>query len=132
MQTAQRGDVWRLPSGMRWILFCVVLLCACSGASHADHTALIEQICRSPCAGPHARVALFEDGSGTLKRARFDGDLELCSHPPRIYYDASGAETLTIPNRPVTGDEEAARLHAQQEAQTAGLTEAETLRCPGE
>ncbi len=86
-------------------------------------------VCASPCAGPMARVRVFRDAEKKVGRLRFEGDLGTCSHPPHIYFDAAGKETLTVPERPVTGPEDAAALAKQSAAQSEGLTLAETLRC---
>lgn len=95
------------------------------------HSPAIERVCTASCAGPLASVVVFRDAEGRAARIRFDGDLQVCSHPPRIYFDARGVETLTVPNRPVVPDSpEALELQAQQAAQIEGLSEAESLGCP--
>lgn len=92
----------------------------------------VEKVCNHPCAGSLAQIAVFRDAANAVGRLRFDGDLEACSHPPRIYFDADGNETFAIPFEPiVAGSPEAKALADQQDAQTRGLTESETLRCPG-
>ena len=93
--------------------------------------AVLAKICASPCAGEFARIAVFRTAAGKIGALRFDGDLQQCSHPPRVYFDADGGEIVTIPERPVErGSEEAKRFAAQQEAAAAGMTEAESVRCP--
>jgi len=91
---------------------------------------VVSKICAGTCGGPFARIEVFRDAAGAVGRLLFDGDLEACSHPPRIYFDGAGAETLTIPMRPVVaGSPEAVKLAADQAAQTEGLIKAEVLPC---
>ncbi len=105
---------------------------AANGENAAGPTAeVLARVCASPCAGPMARVHVYRDAEKNIGRLRFDGDLGTCSHPPQIYFDAAGAETLTVPERPVTGPEDAAELDAKKAPQYDGVTLAETLRCPG-
>lgn len=92
--------------------------------------AVMQKVCASSCAGPFARVAVFRDEAGAVAKLRFDGDLDRCSHPPRIYFDAEGNETLTVANEPVVaGSPEAEAFAAKQAAELEGLDEAETLSC---
>lgn len=92
--------------------------------------ALMVKLCSTPCAGSHASVRVFRTDRGELARLRLDGDPEVCSHPPRYYFDAAGTVTATIPARPVTpGSPEAEALAAEQRAQVEGLQEAELLSC---
>jgi hypothetical protein len=91
----------------------------------------VAKVCKSECATERSRITVFRAADGTAKRLRFDGDLERCSHPPRLYFDAAGRETLAIPEKPVTaGSAEAERFAAQQREEVDGLVEAETLGCP--
>jgi hypothetical protein len=92
---------------------------------------VVREICKGPCAGRLARLTVFRNADGDIGRIRFDGDLDACSHPPRIYYDAKGTEMLAIPEEPVVaGSAEAKAFADRQAAQIAGLTEAQTLGCP--
>jgi hypothetical protein len=80
--------------------------------------------------GRFASVTVFRDAEGRTARLVLDGDLEVCSHPPRRYFDARGEETLVIAERPIVpGSAEANQLAAAQDREVAGLREAETLRC---
>jgi hypothetical protein len=91
----------------------------------------VAKICAHPCGGNFARITVFRDASGAVGRLMFDGDLEACSHPPRIYFDAQGHESLTIPLEPVVPDSPKAKdLSARQDAQVEGLLEDERLGCP--
>lgn len=84
--------------------------------------AVMQKVCASDCAGPYARVAVFRDSAGGVGRLRFDGDLETCSHPPRIYFDASGEATEHIPMEPIgKGTPEEADLRDRQAKQVEGL-----------
>lgn len=92
---------------------------------------VVREICKAPCAGRFGRLTIFRDADGDVGRIRFDGDLDACSHPPRIYFDAKGTEVLAIPEEPVVaGSAEAKAFADSQAAQIAGLTQAETLGCP--
>ncbi len=91
----------------------------------------VAKVCKSACATERSRITVFRATDGVAKRLRFDGDLERCSHPPRLYFDATGRETLAIPNKPVVpGSAEAERFAAQQSKEVDGLVEAETIGCP--
>jgi hypothetical protein len=93
--------------------------------------AVLQKICTHLCAGPYATIAVFRDAQGVATRLRFDGDLQVCSHPPRVWYDAEGREVYAVGEFPVVaGSEEAKALIAEEEAAQAGTTEAESLRCP--
>ena len=93
--------------------------------------AVVQKMCATQCAGPHARLTVFRRASGEVGVVRLDGDLESCSHPPRRYFDPAGEEILTIPEQPVEpGSEEAKKFAADQEAAVAGMKEAESLYCP--
>jgi hypothetical protein len=94
-----------------------------------DGSPVVAKICEHPCAGELASIAVFRDAQGAVGRYRFDGDLQVCSHPPRIYYDERGRNVLGVAHRPVEKDEAEAIAQRQADA-VAGFTEAETLRCP--
>ena len=87
--------------------------------------ALMQKVCASPCTGGFARVAVFRDSDGQVARLRYDGDIDSCSHPPRIYFDGEGTQTLHVAMRPV----EAGSDEAKQAEQIQGLVESETLSC---
>lgn len=93
---------------------------------------VLTKLCSSAlCNGPMASLRVFRNAEGEVARMRFDGDLEACSHPPRIYFDAEGVETLSIPNEPVEpGSEKATAYQRKQAAEVDGLVEAEALGCP--
>jgi hypothetical protein len=92
--------------------------------------AVMQKVCASPCAGSFAQVQVFRDAEGRVARLRYDGDLGSCSHPPRIYFDAAGEQTLAVAERPVeAGSAEAEDLAAKQAEQVEGLREAELLGC---
>ncbi len=86
-------------------------------------------ICKEPCQGQFARSVVFRDAEGKAQRIRYDGDLQACSHPPRIYFDGEGKTVLAIPMEPVTA-EVAEEIGRKQDAIVEGLTEAETVSCP--
>jgi hypothetical protein len=92
----------------------------------------IRKICKSaPCVGEFARLVVLRDADGNVGKIRFEGDLQSCSHPPWIYYDAAGVEVVTIPEEPVEpGSAREQELSAKQASALQGLTEAEELRCP--
>jgi hypothetical protein len=74
---------------------------------------------------------VLRDADGKVGKIRFEGDLQSCSHPPWIYFDAEGDEVVTIPEEPVEpGSPREQELTAKQESAMQGLTEAEELRCP--
>ena len=90
----------------------------------------MQKVCATSCAGPFSRVQVFRDAGGRAARLRFDGDLQLCSHPPRVYFDAQGTQTLGIPNEPVEAGSAQARAYAEkQAAEVKDLREAEQLGC---
>lgn len=125
------------------VLFSLVAGCS-SSATHgssapadpererAERDDAVVHICASaPCVGSAARIQVWRDASGNVGRYVYDGDASTCSHPPRIYFDAEGAQTLAISFRPiVAGSPEDLALRAQREAETRGLTQAEQTRCP--
>jgi hypothetical protein len=78
-----------------------------------------------------ALLRVFRNAEGEAARIRFDGDREACSHPPRIYFDGAGNQSLAIPNEPVEAGSEAAKeFQRKQAAEVEGLVEAELLTCP--
>lgn len=92
--------------------------------------AAVRRICAAECAGPLASFVVLRDAAGEARRVRFDGDLDRCSHPPRIYFDAEGNELLAIPEEPVEpGSARQKELDAKQAAMLDGLVEAERLGC---
>jgi hypothetical protein len=93
---------------------------------------IVRKICKkAPCAGEFARLVVLRDAAGEVGKIRFEGDLQSCSHPPWIYFDANGVEVLTIPEEPVEpGSARQQELDAKQAGAIQGLTEAEELRCP--
>ncbi len=117
--------------------FCGLLGCAGSGTKEPAEEAkpdydeaVIAKVCAGACVGKFARITVLRDAEGKVARYRFDGDFAVCSHPPRVFFDTKGDEVETIPEQPVTSDEEAKAFAKRQEDATAGATEAETLRCP--
>jgi hypothetical protein len=94
---------------------------------------IVRKICNAaPCVGEFARLVVLRDADGEARKIRFEGDLQSCSHPPWIYFDANGVEVLTIPLEPVEpGSPRQQELDAMQASALQGLTEAEVLRCPG-
>ena len=95
----------------------------------AELAQAFETICKEPCQGKFARSVVFRDAEGKAQRIRYDGDLEVCSHPPRIYFDVHGNTVLGIPMEPVTA-EVAEEIGRKQDAIVEGLTEAESISCP--
>jgi hypothetical protein len=93
---------------------------------------MIARICESaPCSGRFARIQVWRTSSGEVGRYVYDGDIDGCSHPPRVFYDAQGEQSFAVPFEPIVpGSPEAEALRAQQEAQTEGLVEAERASCP--
>lgn len=92
--------------------------------------AVMQKVCASECAGPFARVTVFRDQAGKAAKLRFDGDLDVCSHPPRSYHDAEGRVTLTVAEEPVEpGSPTAESIAAKQAAEIEGLEQSETLSC---
>jgi hypothetical protein len=98
----------------------------------APSDAVVKKICKNaPCVGEFARLVVFRDAEGKVGKIRFEGDLQSCSHPPWIYFDADGVEVVTIPLEPVEpGSARQQELDAKQASALEGLTEAEELRCP--
>lgn len=94
--------------------------------------AAVRKICKTaPCVGQFARLVVLRDADGKVGKIRFEGDLQSCSHPPWIYFDAAGVEVVTIPEEPVEpGSPREQELSAKQASAMQGLTEAEELRCP--
>ena len=91
---------------------------------------VLQRACKAPCAGGLGAITVLRDEAGQVGAIRIDGDLQTCSHPPRVYLDAEGNERLTIPNRPVVpGSAEAEAFAAQQAELSEGLHEAESLSC---
>lgn len=86
-------------------------------------------VCKEPCQGTYARNVVFRDADGRAKRIRHDGDIEACSHPPRVYFDLEGAVVYAVPMEPVTA-EEAEALAKKHAVAVEGLTEAERVTCP--
>lgn len=92
---------------------------------------VIAKVCAAPCAGDFARIEVYRDDEGRVARLIFNGDLEDCSHPPQVYFDAAGEETATIPEEPIEpGSQRATELLAKRDAELEGLNKAETLACP--
>jgi hypothetical protein len=93
---------------------------------------VVKKICETaPCVGQFARLVVLRDADGKVGKIRFEGDLQSCSHPPWIYFDANGVEVVTIPLEPVEpGSARQQELDAKQASALQGLTEAEELSCP--
>jgi hypothetical protein len=93
---------------------------------------VVRKICKAaPCVGQFARLVVLRDADAKVGKIRFEGDLQSCSHPPWIYFDANGVEVVTIPEEPVEpGSPRQQELAAKQASAVHGLTEAEVLRCP--
>ena len=92
---------------------------------------LLTKICAAgTCTGDFARIEIWRDAQGAIGRLIYDGDIDRCSHPPRSYYDRTGAETLTIPFEPVEpGSAKALEYERKQTEQLAGLTKDRELSC---
>jgi|GEM_PF-3247164 len=52
----------------------------------------VPKICGGTCSGKMAWVQSWQDATGQVRVYEYQGDLSVCSHPPRIYYDAQGTE----------------------------------------
>jgi hypothetical protein len=102
-----------------------------SGATAAS-TELVKKICATAtCAGPMARVTVFRDKTGAVRSLELDGDIRRCSHPPTLFFDASGNQVDAIPMKPVVpGSDEAKHFAAIRERHTRGLDGRETCFCP--
>lgn len=101
-------------------------------SSKAHGGDIVAKICASAtCTGDFASVQIWHGDDGAVGRYVYDGDVQACSHPPRIYFDASGKETLHIGMHPVaSGSDEARALSAKREAQVAGLEQSRRVSCP--
>ncbi len=105
-------------------------LAADGGTKQDPSFAVMQKVCASDCSGRFASVTVFRDEAGKAVKLRFDGDHEVCSHPPRIYYDGEGRETLTVAEKPVVpGSPEAESIAAKQAAEVEGLNADEMLSC---
>jgi hypothetical protein len=83
-----------------------------------------------PCMGPFARVDVWRTtADGSVHRLYFHGDLQSCSHPPSVWYDATGARLEAVANEPVT-DANRARYDAIWARHTTGAEKAETRSLP--
>jgi len=74
----------------------------------------IQKICGGTCSGKLAWVQSWQDSGGQVRVYEYQGDLTVCSHPPRIYYDAQGAELGAMPEFPVDLKDPASVAKASQ------------------
>ena len=88
-------------------------------------------VCTGPCAGPFAVIRVWRDAAGALGRIVMQGDIQACSDPPMVYFDANGAITEQIGLEPVVpGSPEEQAFTERRVRQLEGLAEAESLSCP--
>jgi hypothetical protein len=78
-----------------------------------------------PCLGKFARVDVWRTPEGGVHRLFYHGDRS-CSHPPSVWYDATGDELEQVPMEPVT-DDNRAHYDAIWARHTTGATKSETL-----
>lgn len=98
-------------------------------AGPAVSSAVLRAVCsHEPCGGDSSLVQVYRDSGGRIGRLyRIYGG---CSHSPGIYFSPDGRETALIPERPIVpGSADALAIQKQHDAQTAGLTHTESLRC---
>ncbi len=90
-----------------------------------------KKICAAgPCSGPFARVEVWRDDAGRIKRYHYLGDIQSCSHPPSVVYDASGKEVETIPEHPVDPkSDEGRKLQEHWEWLFKNSTRSESVSC---
>ena len=93
---------------------------------------VVRTICSaSPCTGKLARVLVWRDAKGRVGAFEVRGDIERCSHPPTLFYDAAGKQTGVIPMKPVTpGSPEAKGFLDTRAKATKGLKQVDSVRCP--
>ncbi|HKX12821.1 MAG TPA: hypothetical protein VJP40_06685 [bacterium] len=108
---------------MRWIptLSFILLAFLSSGNSKAGEgpDPILKKICQSTCTGRMASVQSWNDDAGKAQVYQYQGDLTACSHPPQIFYDASGKELGAIAEFPI---------NPQDPASAAKLKEIQTKR----
>ncbi len=93
-----------------------------------DEAVVLRTICMGTCSGPFARATAWKDAAGATSLYVYDGDINRCSHPPRIYYDRFGREVGRVGSGPVPQGQTAPgpALHMRL---TAGLTEGKLHLC---
>jgi len=101
---------------------------AAQGAAVSTET--LQAVCAGTCAGPFAVITVWRDAGGAVGRIVMQGDLQRCSDPPMVYFDANGQVTEQIGLQPVVvGSPEQQAFTERRNRQLAGLTEAEHLSC---
>jgi hypothetical protein len=89
---------------------------------------VVETICAGTCGGPLASMEVWRDAQEEIALYVYDGDINICSHPPRIWYDKNGKELAAVGSNPV-GPGEQAPGPAIQTRLTAGLHKTGTTSC---
>lgn len=80
-----------------------------------------------------ARVTVWRDAARKVRTLELSGDIERCSHPPTVFFDANGEKLDAIPMKPVVpGSAEAAKYQAIRDKYTHGLSGTEIHFCPAQ
>ena len=75
---------------------------------------LVAEVCKKAvCTGRMAQITLWRDKQGAVRVLEYAGDIQRCSHPPTVFYDASGKEIAAIPNKPVAVGSDEQKKFAQ-------------------
>jgi hypothetical protein len=78
-----------------------------------------------------SRIVVLRSGE-KIVRYLHHGDIRRCSHPPSVYFDASGAEVGTIPMKPIQkGSDEEKKIDADHTKFAAGGKPVEETDCSG-
>jgi hypothetical protein len=104
---------------MRPLFIAVILLFASNACANETPDLVVKKLCQGTCSGKMAWVQGWNDAAGKVKIYQYQGSLDACSHPPQLFYDASGKELGTFPEFPV---------NSQDPASMARLKELETKR----
>lgn len=112
----------------------VAMLAACASDTEAqaagEQQTLPAQLCHeAPCAGTYSKVIVYRTPSGEPAIYLHAGDLQACSHPPYVYFDAEGNRVLNVAERPIRDEADAQQLDAQRESVVGGLVLGETINC---
>lgn len=93
----------------------------------------VDAICKSaPCSGPMSTIEVWRTSKAAVGVYYHHGDIQRCSHPPSVFFDAAGKQLDAIPMQPVEpGSAEAQRFQSIRERHTRDLTLAERVDCNG-
>jgi hypothetical protein len=98
-------------------------------AGQPELGAVIAKICMDSCTGPMARLTAWLEPGGAPALFVYDGDINRCSHPWRIWYDRQGKELAVVGSGPLPEGEQRPSGRAIHQRLTAGLTEGKTTYC---